>query len=119
MTDHLTEDELLLAIPGLTRTRLVAFIETEMILPLRAEQAGGATHRFRQVDCARLRLLCELTDDLDLPVDALEVVISLIDQLHATRKDLITLTRAIESETPDIRGRIGVAVRNVQQQDEA
>jgi chaperone modulatory protein CbpM len=41
MTDHLTEDEILAAIPGLTRTRLVAFIETEVVIPLRREDDTG------------------------------------------------------------------------------
>lgn len=119
MTDRLTEDDLLAVIPGLTRTRLFAFIEAGMILPMQELQAGDAIHRFRHIDCARLRLLCELADDLDLPVDALGIVISLIDQIHAARKDLILLTRAVAAEPPDARMRIGLAVRTLQQQDEA
>lgn len=110
MTDHLTEDDVLAAIPGLTRTRLVVFIETEMVIPVRQENGGTWVHFFREVDFARLRLLCDLADDLDLDEDALGVVITLIDQLHATREDLLAVTRAVEAEPPDIRARIGSAV---------
>lgn len=110
MTDHLTEDDVLVAIPGLTRTRLLAFVESELIIPLRRENAGDPVHVFRRVDCARLNLLCDLTDGLELDETALGVVITLIDQLHATRKDLLAIARAVDSEPPDVRARIGSAI---------
>ena len=109
MTDRFSEEEVVDAIPGLTPTRLTAFIEAEVILPLRTDtQAKG--HVFRQVDIARMHLLCELLDDLDLDEAALGVVISLIDQLHATRRDLIAIARALDAEPPDVRARIGGAL---------
>ena len=110
MTEQLTEDEVLAAIPTLTRTRLVAFVESELIIPLRRENAGDPVHVFRRVDCARLQLLCDLTDGLELDETALGVVITLIDQLHATRKDLLAIARAVDGEPPDVRARIGSAV---------
>lgn len=110
MTDHLTEDEILDAVPGLTRARLVTFIETELVMPLRREHQGTSVHLFRQVDCARVRLLCELADDLELDEAALAVVIALIDQLHAARRDLLTVARALQAESPDVRARIGASI---------
>jgi chaperone modulatory protein CbpM len=110
MTEHLTEDEILAAIPGLTRTRLVAFIETEMVIPLRREQRGVSGHLFRQIDFARVQLLCELAEELELDETALGVVITLIDQLHATRQDLLAMTRAVRAEPPAVRARIGAAM---------
>jgi chaperone modulatory protein CbpM len=110
MTDHLTEDEVLAAIPGLTRTRLVTFIETEMVIPLRRAHQGNTVHIFRQVDFARVQLLCELADDLELDEAAIGVIITLIDQLHATRQDLFAITRAVRAEPPDVRARIGAAI---------
>ncbi|KPP99084.1 MAG: hypothetical protein HLUCCA12_17825 [Rhodobacteraceae bacterium HLUCCA12] len=110
MTDHLTEDEILDAVPGLTRARLVAFIETELVIPLRREYQGTSVHLFRQVDCARVRLLSELADDLELDEVALGVVIALIDQLHAARQDLLAVSRAVRTESPDVRARIGAAI---------
>lgn len=110
MTDHLTEDQVLAAIPGLTRTRLVAFIDTELIVPLRHEDGPGSPPVFRRVDFARVQLLCDLTNDLDLDENALSVVIALIDQLHATRQDLLAIARAVEAQPPDIRARIGSAL---------
>jgi chaperone modulatory protein CbpM len=110
MTDHLTEDDVLAALPRLTRTRLVTFVEAEMVIPLRRERHGASTLVFRQIDFARLRLLCDLTDDLDLDIAALDVVVSLIDQLHATRQQLKILARAIAAEPADVRTRIASAI---------
>ncbi|MCO8146023.1 hypothetical protein NHN26_12405 [Rhodovulum tesquicola] len=110
MTDHLTEDEVLAAIPSLTRTRLVAFVESDLIIPLRRESAGVSIHVFRRIDCARLHLLCDLTEGLELDETALGVVITLIDQLHATRQDLLAIARAVDGEPPDVRARIGSAI---------
>lgn len=111
MSRHLTEEEILAAIPALTRTRLVAFIETELVIPVRREQEGASGFLFRQVDFARVQLLCELAEDLELDEGALGVIITLIDQLHATRDDLLAITRAVEAEPPDVRARIGLTIR--------
>lgn len=110
MTHHLTEEEVLAAIPGLTRTRLVTFIETEVVIPLRPVQVGDPAPVFSQVDIARLQLLCDLADDLELDEAALGVVIGLIDQLHAARNDLRAIARAVQAEPPDVRARIGAAL---------
>jgi chaperone modulatory protein CbpM len=107
MTELLTEDEVLAAIPGLTRTRLVAFIEAEVIIPVRRTTADPGALVFRQVDFARLRFLWELSDGFDLDEAALGVIMTLIDQLHATRRDLRALARAIQDEAPEVRARIG------------
>lgn len=110
MNEHLTEDEVLAAIPGLTRTRLFTFIETRLVIPFRQETENSSVHSFRQVDCARLRLLCELTNDLELDENALDIVITLIDQLHAARQDLLAIVRAVEAEGIEVRSRVGSAI---------
>jgi chaperone modulatory protein CbpM len=110
MTTHLTEEEVLAAIPTLTRTRLVAFIQTELVIPLREDRRGDSTHLFRKVDFARLQLLCDLTDDLELDAEALGIVVTLLDQLHAERQDLLEITRAVAAESPEVRARIAEAM---------
>lgn len=110
MTDHLTEDDVIAAIPGLTRTRLVALIETEVVIPLCREAGAGPALVFRRVDLARLQLLCDLADDLELDEAALGVVVTLIDQHHAARQDLLAIARAVAAEPPDVRSRIGSAL---------
>ncbi len=106
MTELLTETDAIASISGLTRERLVAFIAAEVVIPPRS-QTGPV---FRQIDIARLRLLCELSDDLDLDDAALGVVISLIDQLHEARNTLHAIARALAAEPDDLRARIGSAL---------
>ncbi|MDP2079713.1 MAG: hypothetical protein U0934_09860 [Pseudotabrizicola sp.] len=111
MTDHCTEDEVIAAIPGMTRPRLVAFLRAKVVLPTRRRTPDSTPRIFGQIDIARMRLLCDLTDGLDIEEDALVVVMSLIDQLHMARRDLRALALAVQAETPETRARIGAAFR--------
>jgi len=93
MTDLLSEDEVVATVTRLTRSQLFRFVEGEFVRPQR--DVNG--YVFRRVDIARLELLCDLSEDLDLDETALDIVISLIDQLHAARQDLATMGRAINA----------------------
>ena len=98
-----SETDILAVVPRLTATRLFHYIETRIIRPQQSETG----YVFRPIDIARLELLCDLSDDLDLDETALAVVISLLDQLHAVRQDLLALAGALQGENADIRQRIG------------
>ena len=106
MPERFTEDEAIAAVPRLTRRRLVSFIEAEVVIPARADT--GLV--FRRVDIARLELMCDLSEDFDLDADALGVVATLIDQLHASRRDLRTVLAAIAGEPREVRARVGAAL---------
>ncbi len=110
MTEHLTEDDVLAGIPGLTRARLVIYVKTGMVRPLSPESHSASSRIFRRIDFARIQLLCDLTNDLDLDIAALGVVIGLIDQLHAKRQDLLVIASAIAAEPAHVRARIGAAI---------
>lgn len=103
MTDRFTEDDVVAAIARLTRPQLVSFIRAEVVAPVQTD-AGPV---FRQIDIARIELLCELSEEFDLEEDALGVVMSLIDQLHGIRAELRAVLSAIEDEQPEVRSRIG------------
>lgn len=109
MTDRFSFDTALSALPRLTRTRLTAFIEAQVIRPTVTAEGPLLAH----IDIARLDLLCDLTDTLDLDDDAAALVVALIDQLHATRSDLLTLLRAIEAQPPEIRARLRAAIADL------
>ncbi|MGV8988463.1 MAG: hypothetical protein ACOH2H_19515 [Cypionkella sp.] len=104
MIEFFTETEVLVAVPRLTSPRLAAFVEAGIVLPLTAE-TGLA---FRRIDLARMELLCELVEEFDLDDDGLGLVINLVDQLHAARRDLRRLCAAIAQEDVEVRARIGV-----------
>lgn len=102
MKDRFSEDEVVATVTRLTRRQLVRYVEVEFVKPQLAEHG----YVFRRIDIARLELLCDLTEDLELDETALGVVISLIDQLHAVRQDMQTFARAIEALPADLRARV-------------
>lgn len=106
MTDRFSEDDVITTVTRLTRSQLVRFVEVDLVRPQRA----GAGYVFRRIDIARLELLCELSQDLDLDETALGIVISLIDQLHAARQDIAVMARAIDALPAELRSRIGEAM---------
>ena len=58
---------------------------------------------FDELDLARLRLLCELQQDMALPTSAMPTVLTLIDHLNRTRRDLRRLTEALSDQPTEIR----------------
>lgn len=105
MTIRYSETEVITAINNLTRSRLTRFVQAEIVVPVQSSSGP----RFGDIDLARLKLLCELSDDFDLDEDSLAVIISLIDQLHTARSDLRSLLTALEDETEDVRERVAIA----------
>lgn len=108
MTGRYSEDEAIEAVARLTPSQLRSFIDAEIIQPMHTEMGM----EFRQVDIVRIELMCELSEEFDLNVDALGIVMSLIDQLHAVRSDLRTVLEAVQSEADDVGARVGEAIRS-------
>lgn len=69
---------------------------------------------FDEVDVARVRLLCDLRKDMALPSDALPVVLSLIDRLNETRRDLRHLVDALQEQPEQVRRSVGEHIRERQ-----
>ncbi|MCZ4354563.1 chaperone modulator CbpM [Planktotalea arctica] len=107
MTDFFSEDEVVITVTRLTRVQLVRFIEGDFIKPQRHTDG----YVFRPIDIARLELLCDLSQDLDLDETALGIVISLIDQLHAARQDLAAIAQVIDALPVDLRNRIDTTLK--------
>ena len=103
MTDYITQNQAIIRVPGLSQSRLVAFVEADLIVPLSLPDGPV----FSSIDLARLALLCDLADQFDMDGDALGVVIGLIDQLHTARLRLRAMAQAMEAEPQDLRQRIG------------
>ncbi len=101
-----SEEQVLGIVTRLTRSRLVALVEAEAVVPTRQ----GAELTYRQADIARLELLCDLIEFYDIDDEALAMVISLIDQLHAARRDLHALAAAVLAEPAETRARIAAAL---------
>jgi chaperone modulatory protein CbpM len=102
MTERYSEDEVIATVTRLTRHQLIGFSECDLVQPER----GDAGYVFRAVDIARLELLCDLTQDRELEETALGIVLSLLDQLHAARRDLAAMRRAIDALHDGVKARI-------------
>lgn len=87
-------EELLATITALRRDDLEIWIREEYVTASREAE----TYLFSDRDCARVRLLCVLSYEMEIELDTLPVVLSLIDQLYATRRQLRALGAAVAAE---------------------
>ena len=76
-----------------------------------AESAAGPV--FDELDVARVRLLCDLKKEMSLSTDTIPVVLTLIDRLNQTRRELRALTRALEAQPDDIRQLVVTAFQEI------
>ncbi|HET6469281.1 MAG TPA: MerR family transcriptional regulator [Geminicoccaceae bacterium] len=83
-------------------SELEAWVRAEWVRPER----GGGEPRFTEVDVARVRLICELREDLGVEEETLPLVLSLVDQLYRTRRRLRELTEALTAEPPEVQRRV-------------
>ena len=94
-----TEQMVLTEIRRLTRRELRLWVREGWVRPAMSETGP----LFDDLDVARLRLLCDLRKDMALPSNAVPVVLTLIDRLHQTRRDLYTLLEALEDQPDSVR----------------
>lgn len=104
---RLTERQVLARVDRLSVTRLHAWIETGCV----RRGPGSDGDGFTEADVARLRLLCELADDLAIDEAALPVVLSLIDQVHGLRRQLRHLAEAVERQPDPVQSAIAQHLR--------
>ncbi len=81
---------------GLDRQDLERWILNDWVRPER--QSGVFV--FQEIDVARVKLIRELRQDLDIDEDALPVILSLVDQLYELRRRFHALGDAIAEQAP-------------------
>ncbi|MGJ8606015.1 MAG: chaperone modulator CbpM [Marivita sp.] len=91
----------------LTRRELRLWVREGWVRPTLSETGPV----FDDLDVARLRLLCDLRKDMALPSTAVPVVLTLIDRLHQTRRDLHTLLEALENQPDSVRHAVVARLR--------
>ena len=99
-------DELVEAVSALQRSDLETWIREELVVP----QEEAETLIFTDMECARVRLICTLHYELEIDVDTLPVVLSLVDQLYDTRARLLSLSAAIAAQDKDVQAAIIAAM---------
>ena len=80
------------AIPGLTEGELRRWVDQDWVRPDR--RAGEPA--FRDIDVARVRLIVELHTALEVEEPTVPLVLSLLDQLYATRRQLRLVLAALD-----------------------
>jgi chaperone modulatory protein CbpM len=100
-------DDILTAISALQRSDLEAWIREEMVVP--RQEAGALV--FSDMECARVRLICTLHYELEIDVDTLPVVLSLVDQLYDARQKLLSITAAVTAQDKSVQAAIITAIR--------
>lgn len=86
--------DLLVARTGLPREELDRWIANQWVRP----DVSAGSIGFAEIDIARVRLIQELRDELDINEAAMPVVLSLLDQLYDHRRRLRALCEAIPAE---------------------
>ena len=69
---------------------------------VRPMQGDGEWH-FSDTDIARIELICDLHRDLGIAEDAIEVILPLLDQVYALRRQVRALTDALGALPEDVR----------------
>jgi len=101
-------EDLLEQVAALQRSDLETWIREEMITP----QDEDGTFLFSESECARIRLVCTLHYDLEIDLEALPTVLSLVDELYETRQQLLSLTAAVSAQDKAVQSAILAALKS-------
>ena len=102
-----SEREVVAEVRGLTIRRLRAWVRRGWVRPAVRDHE----YRFDELDLARLRLLCELREELGVGEEAVPLLLSLLDQVYGLRRELRRLAEAIQAEPNEVRERILARLR--------
>ena len=105
----ISEEQVLGSVQRVTLSRLRAWVGSGLVRP----QSAGQTVTYTETDIARICLMCELSEDLDIGEEALPVVLSLIDQIHGLRQQLKALGSAIEAQPKPVQDAIKTAFQDL------
>lgn len=92
----------LIRVHRIERHEVMAWIEAQWIRPQRTD----GDWLFDPLDEARVQLICELRQDMQVGDEAMPIVLSLLDQLYAAREVLNCVNRAIQDLPPPLRDEI-------------
>ena len=95
-------DDILDDLQPLDRAELTMWIERRWVLPSRRD----GVYRFSAADVARVRLVHDIRYALDIDIETVPVLLSLLDRYYGARRQLRTVLKAIDAEPGDVRARI-------------
>jgi len=99
----LSERDVIARVQRLTVTRLRVWVQQGWIKPVDEE--------------ARAALICNLEDQLGFAEEDVPVLLSLIDQIHGLRSELMGVLAALEDLPPDVRATVRMRIESRRQGD--
>lgn len=109
----ITLDVLMSKVSGLSRADLELWVSNDWVRP----EATEAGFSFGEIDVARVILIQQLRDDLEVNDAALPVVLSLVDQLYDLRRHMRYLGAVMQHTVPsDMRAKIVQAMAALDRQ---
>jgi chaperone modulatory protein CbpM len=100
-------DSLLREIGALDAAELALWIDSGWVRP----EGEPGNWLFHEVDVARVRLIVEIRRDLAIDVEAVPVVLSLLDQIYGLRRELGALCGAVAAQPEATRLAIAAVLR--------
>lgn len=95
---------LLLHCEGIEEREVLHWIERRWILPERhPSTVSRERYFFHEVDVARAELIIEIRREFALDDEALDLVLSLLDQLYDARRALRRLSEALAGQPAEVR----------------
>lgn len=80
---------------------------------VRAEEKGG-TYVFEEIDIARIKLIRELREEMAVNEEAVDLVLSLMDQLYETRGHMTRILEALRHQPDTVREEITAVLKVVE-----
>jgi chaperone modulatory protein CbpM len=93
--------------PGLRETELVAWVERGWVRPEGTEPDWV----FADIDIARVRLIQDFRQTMEVSEDTMPLVLSLLDQVYTLRAQMRTIAAAVEGQPEPVRSAILAALR--------
>lgn len=81
------------------RAELELWVERSWVIPATVDPEPS----FSDLDVARICLIRDLRHHVEVDEETMPLVLSLIDQLYATRRRMSALTEAIQRQPEDVR----------------
>ena len=97
-----SEAEVVTVVEIITVRELRGWVQAGWIVPA----IGQSGPVFDEMDVARVRLVCELRGDLDVPDEAVPLVLSLLDQVHGLRREMRSLAKAVDAQPENVRAAV-------------
>ena len=104
----MTLDELLARYAGIERREIHGWIEEGWVRPERS----GEGWNFAEVDVARVALILEIRREFAIDDEGLPLVLSLIDQVYALRRQMGRLCEALSVQPPGVQAALRQALRS-------